>query len=92
MCPVSLASFQTFAAFVSRLYRSSTASKLYHGSNPMEVADRLREEGELDYLQYRWIGAVLCRGIRRLNRPVVWSTYVRIDGGPRRVARYWYMK
>ncbi|CAM9831484.1 unnamed protein product [Ectocarpus fasciculatus] len=63
---------------------SQLLAELYQDSNPMEVADRLREEGGLDYLQYRWIGAVLCRAIRRLNRPVVWSTYVRIDGGPRR--------
>ncbi|CAM9506285.1 unnamed protein product [Ectocarpus sp. 12 AP-2014] len=70
---------------------SQLLAELYHGSNPIEVADRLREEGALDYLQYRWIGAVLCRGTRRLNRPVVWSTYVRIDGGPRRVTRYWVL-
>ncbi|CBJ48561.1 putative methyltransferase [Ectocarpus siliculosus] len=32
---------------------SQLLAELYHGSNPMEVADRLREEGALDYLQYR---------------------------------------
>lgn len=51
--------------------------------DPMEEANRLRREGALDYLQYRWVGAVLCRGVGRLKRPVVWSTYVKIDGGPR---------
>lgn len=59
-------------------------AQLYEGMEPMEEADRLREEGALDYLQYRWVGAVLCRGIERLKRPVVWSTLVKIDAGPRR--------
>lgn len=49
----------------------------------MEEADKLKEDGALDYLQHRWVGAVLCRGIGRLKRPVVWSTLVKIDGGPR---------
>ncbi len=53
----------------------------------MEEADRLRDEGALDYLQYRWVGAVLCRGLARLKRPVVWSTLVKIDAGPRRARK-----
>lgn len=49
----------------------------------MEEADRLKDEGTLDHLQHRWVAAVLCRGVERLKRPVVWSTFVKIDGGPR---------
>lgn len=57
--------------------------QVYDGMDPMEEANRLSREGALDYLQYRWVGAVLCRGAGRLKRPVVWSTFVRIDGGPK---------
>ncbi|CAM9872834.1 unnamed protein product, partial [Scytosiphon promiscuus] len=64
---------------------SSYLVPVYEDDDPMEQADKLREGGALDYLQYRWVGTVLCRGVRRLQRPVVWSTYVRVDDGPRRV-------
>lgn len=58
----------------------------------MEKAAEIREEGALDYRQYRWVGAVLCRGVRRLQRPVVWSTYVQVEGGSRRVISSEYGK
>ena len=57
--------------------------QVYEGMDPMEEANRLRREGALDFLQYRWVGAVLCRGAGRLERPVVWSTFVRIADGPK---------
>lgn len=57
--------------------------QVYEGGDPMEEADRLKEEGALDHLQHKWVAAILCRGVGRLKRPVVWSTFVKIDGGPR---------
>lgn len=58
--------------------------KIYVGSDPMEEARRITGLMGLDHIQYRWVGAILCRGVGRLKRPVVLSTHVKIADGPRR--------
>lgn len=58
--------------------------EMYVGSDPMGEARRVTGLLGLDHVQYRWIGALLCRGIGRLKRPVVWSAQVKIADGPRR--------
>lgn len=57
--------------------------KVYVDSDPMEEARRIKGVLGLNLVQYRWVGVVLCRGIGRLKRPVVFSADLQIGDGPR---------